>query len=365
MPRSRLTLCLAILALVLSAGAQTAPTAYSITQSVVGAPAGSYQNVYRNGPRVLIDMFTAALPGQPAHHALTYYDLATHTSHTWDPADTPPSCSAGTFSGDWGDPFEVTKELTAGIAKGELKPAGMENIHGIPTKTYAGSSQGQNLKAWFDEKDRLVLRYTYGAAGAPATAMIDITRVSLTAPPPAMFSLPAYCGSVKPPPTPADLIATETGDSAANWVNAIYGPGSKDSCSILVHVVAAKTMAPLNRKFQAAIDTTYYKGSATPQTPPAYTFGVGDDGTSTYSGGGLHEITSQIRNFTLRIDNPPPYFIFGINIPTPHHGADAGLIYRQCFAPVTNLYYVVKDPANPADGADYLYAKSGKYAAAK
>jgi len=26
------------------------------------------------------------------------------------------------------------------------------------------------------------------------------------------------------------------------------------------------------------------------------------------------------------------------------------------------LYYVVKDPDNPADGGDWLYAKAGKFA---
>jgi hypothetical protein len=51
-----------------------------------------------------------------------------------------------------------------------------------------------------------------------------------------------------------------------------------------------------------------------------------------------------------------------VNIPTPNRGADVNLVYRQCFAPVTMLYWVVKDPSHPADGGDWLYAKSGKYA---
>lgn len=189
--------------------------------------------------------------------------------------------------------------------------------------------------------------------------LVDITKVSFATPPASRFVLPAACAGVKPPPTPAELIAAETGDDPANWVNGSYGPGSANSCSIVVRVVAAKTMAPINRKFQAAIDTTYDQNNP---TPPHYEFGVGADGTSTYSGGGLHEVTDQIHNGMLRIDNPPAYFMFGVNIPTPNHGADVGLIYRQCFAPVTVLYDVIKDPANPADGGDWLYAKAGKYA---
>jgi len=119
-------------------------------------------------------------------------------------------------------------------------------------------------------------------------------------------------------------------------------------------------MAPINRKFQVAIDTTYNQDDP---TPPSYVFGVGADGTSTYSGGGLHEITSQVHNGALRIDNPPAYFNLSVNIPTPNRGAGIGLVYRQCFAPVTNLYYVVKDPEDVGKGADFLFAKSGKYAA--
>jgi hypothetical protein len=97
-------------------------------------------------------------------------------------------------------------------------------------------------------------------------------------------------------------------------------------------------------------------------SPPAYSFGVGNDGTSTFSGGGLHEITSQIHNDMLRLDNPPAYFNLGMNVVQPGHGAGVGLIYRQCFAPVTMLYYVLKDPNDPGQGGDFLYAKSGKYA---
>jgi len=125
----------------------------------------------------------------------------------------------------------------------------------------------------------------------------------------------------------------------------------------VVRVVAAKTMAPVTRRWQAAIDIAYNVDH-----PPAYNFGVGNDGTATFAGGGLHEITSQIHNDMLRIDNPPVYFNLSLNVVQPNHGAGTALIYRQCFAPVTMLYYVLKDPNDPGQGGDFLYAKSGKYA---
>jgi len=361
MPAPRVLSCLAILALTALLPAQTPPTAYTITEAIAGASAGSTMTVYRNGTKALTDMFHPAQPdGAPARHTLTFYDLAANTSHTWDPAITPPSCSVGTFSGGWGDPFEATAELTASIAKGDLKPAGMETLHGIPTKVYAGVTQGMNLKAWLDEKDGLVIKMAFGAPGATMTTMVDISKVSFAPPPASLLAMPAYCASVKPPPTPAEVFAAETGDSGANFVNAIYGPGSNNSCSVVLRVVNAKSMAPITRRWQAAIDTTYNQDAP---TPPHYEFGVGNDGTSTFAGGGLHEITSQIHNDMLRIDNPPAYFNLGMNVVQPGHGAGVGLIYRQCFAPVTMLYYILKDPADPGKGGDWLYAKSGKYAA--
>lgn len=341
--------------------AQTPPTDYTITQAVSTAGDGAFLTTYRSGQRAVTDMFYPAQPGAPAHHSFTFYDIAAGTSHSWDPSSNPPSCSAGKFSGDWGDPFQATTELTEALKKGDLKPAGMETLHGVPTRIYTGSGQGMEIKAWLDEKNHIVIRAAFGQPGGAMTNMVDITKVSFVPPPASALTLPAYCASVKPPPTPAELVSDETGDDGANWVNGIYGPGTKASCSIVLHVVLAKTMAPVNRKFQVAIDTTYKQENP---APSGYTFGVGQDGTATFSGGGLHEVTSQVRNGTLRIDDPPPAFNLSVNIPTPNQGAGIALIYRQCFAPVTNLYFVVKDPNDMNKGTDYLFAKSGKYASA-
>ncbi len=333
------------------------PTAYAVTSALSDSDPGT-MTVYRNGSSALIELNHPAKPdGTPARRSLSLYDLKAMASFSWDPGTVPAVCSAGTFSGDWGDPFAMTAELSASIAKGELKPTGSETLNGIPTRVYAGSTQGSSLKAWLDEKDGLVIRAVVSQPGGPSMTLADIRKVSLTPPPASLFALPAGCASVKPPLTPAEAIASETGDTADNFVNGIYGPGSKDSCSIVLRVVAAKTMAPITRPWQVAIDTTYNLDS-----PPAYSFGVGNDGTATFSGGGLHELTSQIHNDMLRIDNPPAYFNLSMNVVQPGHGAGVGLIYRQCFAPVTMLYYVLKDPNDPGQGGDYLYAKSGKFA---
>ena len=357
MPAPRIIASLSILALCPLLRAQTPPTAYTITQGIAG-DSGAIMTVYRSGAQAVIEYIHSNKPdGTPGHRSLSFYDLKAGVSHTWDPAITPPSCSVGKFSGDWGDPYEASTELAAGIAKGDLKPAGNETLHGIPTKVYTGLSEGMNIKVWLDEKDNLVIKAAFGAPGSPMTTMVDISKVSMAPPPASLFAMPAYCASVKPPPSPAELMAAETGDNGDNWVNAIYGPGSKNTCSIVVRVVAAKTMAPVTRRWQFAIDTTFNQDN-----PPHYEFGVGNDGTSTFSGGQIHEITSQIHNDMLRIDNPPAYFYKAMNVIQPNRGTEAGMIYRQCFAPVTMLYYVMKDSTDIGKGADWLYAKAGKYA---
>jgi len=358
MPAPRILAFIGIIAVLSLAHAQTPPTAYTITQALQGGEDGT-MTIYRNGSQVVFEYRHAAKPdGTPASHSLSFYDLTAGVSHTWDPSINPPSCSVGKFSGDWGDPFASTAELTAAIAKGDLKPAGPETIGGIPTKVYAGVTQGTNLKVWLDEKDGLVIRLAFGAPGAAMQNMVDIRSVTFAPPPAAILTMPAYCASVKPPPTPAELIADETGDSGDNFVNGLYGPGSTNSCSIVIRVVAAKTMAPVTRPWQFAIDTTFNQDHPSP-----YTFGVGNDGTSTFSGGSIHEISNQIHNDMLRIDNPPATFYKAMNVKQPGRGTEAGMIYRQCFAPVTMLYYVMKDPADIGKGADWLYAKAGKYAA--
>jgi len=358
MPAPRILAFVGIIAVLSLAHAQTPPTAYTITQALQGGEDGT-MTIYRNGSQVVFEYRHAAKPdGTPASHSLSFYDLTAGVSHTWDPSINPPSCSVGKFSGDWGDPFASTAELTAAIAKGDLKPAGPETIGGIPTKVYAGVTQGTNLKVWLDEKDGLVIRLAFGAPGAAMQNMVDIRSVTFAPPPASILTMPAYCASVKPPPTPAELIADETGDSGDNFVNGLYGPGSTNSCSIVIRVVAAKTMAPVTRPWQFAIDTTFNQDHPSP-----YTFGVGNDGTSTFSGGSIHEISNQIHNDMLRIDNPPATFYKAMNVKQPGRGTEAGMIYRQCFAPVTMLYYVMKDPADIGKGADWLYAKAGKYAA--
>jgi len=352
-PRTLVCLCLLACAGLLSA--QTPPTAYIITQSV--GTTGGTSTTYRSGSKVLVDFNQPAQGGTPASRSLSFYDLAAGTNTTWDPDASPIQCSVGTFSGDWGDPFGSTAELEGDINKGDLKPAGSETIHGIATQVYAGTTDGANVKAWIDTKDDdLVMRVEISSPGANLMVMADVTKVSFATPPASVFALPAACAGLKPPPTAAQLIADETGDDPANYVSNA-GPGSKNSCSVVLRVVSAKTMTPITH-IQVVIDTAVFPDNA----PPAYTMGVADDGTTSYSGGHVMEITNRAHNGMVRLGLPPDHFMLGVNIPLPHHGGGIGLVYRQCFAPTTVLLDVVKDYGKDDQSQDLLWVKGGKYA---
>lgn len=357
MSTPKVLLCLGTLAFSTLMQAQTPPTAYTLVEAIASDQPGVTQTISRSGTKVLFDTFYPAQGGTAARHALMLADLVTHLTYTWDPAGKPISCSAGKVSDDWGDPFGMTAEIAKGIASGELKPAGAATIGGIPTKVYVNATPQGTVKAWFDQKDGLVIKATATSGTNPVMTLADIRKFTIAAPAASVFALPPACAAAHPPPTPAEVIAAETGDSAGNWVSASLASGSQNSCTVVVRVVQAKTMAPVTKKFQIAIDTSFNVNSPSP-----YTFGVGLDGTATYSGGGVHEVTNFVKNGTLRIPNPPPYFMLGVNIPTPHYGADLNLIYRQCFAPTTVLYRLVNDVNDPQKGGDWLWAKAGKYA---
>jgi hypothetical protein len=353
-PRLLFFLCPLACAALLNA--QTPPTAYVITQSV--GTAGGTSTTYRSGSKVLVDFNQPAQAGTPAARSLSFYDLTAGTNTTWNPDASPVQCSVGTFSGDWGDPFAGTAELEGDIAKGDLKPAGSATINGIATQIYAGTTQGANVKAWIDTKDYgLVIRVEVTSPGADLMVVSDVTKVSFATPAPSVFALPAACAGLKPPPTPAQLIADETGDDPANYVSNA-GPGSKNGCSVVLRVVSAKTMTPITH-IQVVIDTAAFSDSA----PPSYTMGVADDGTTTYSGGHVMEITNRVHNGVVRLGLPPDHFMLGVNVPLPHHGGSIGLVYRQCFAPTTVLLDVVKDYGQDDQSQDLLWVKAGKYAA--
>lgn len=356
MATPRMLACVGLLALTPLIKAQTAPAAYTITQNLTTP--GSTSTVYRSGSKALVVINLPAQGATPASRTFNLYDLADGVNYSWNPDDSNVPCSANHFSGDWGDPFAVTADLNKDIASGEAKPAGTETVDGIATQTYTASSPDGTEKVWLDQKDGLVLRLQLAPPGQPPGLFVDVTKVSFAQPDASLFVLPAACAGQKPPPTPAQLIADETGDDAANYVTAFTGPGSKDSCNVVMRVLQSPAMTPLTN-LQVAIDTQYNQNDP---NPPHYNFGVGDNGTMTFAGGHLQQITTGIHGGIVDLGTPPAYFNLVVNAVHPGHSAGPGLIYRQCFAPTTVLLFLYKNYGQQGESVDALWAKAGKYA---
>jgi hypothetical protein len=341
--------------------AQTAPapTVYSLTETNAMFGPVLTVSIYRNGSKAVLDSRSAVSAAMPkAIHTRALYDLNTQQSLSWDLADSSIPCGNGSFSGSWGDPFADSAGLLADLNKQNPKQVGTATVLGFSAKILESDDPARKTRVWVDNKYGLLLKaVSIPVNGAPLT-IIEVTDVSYSTPPASLFAVPANCAAAAAAPrvpTEADAIAALTGDNPQDFVKAIYGPGSQNSCSMLFRVVKAGSMEPIVSGYQVGVDLIV----ATEPTP-SYKIGIGTNGHSTYSGGGLHEVTSQIRNGVLRLDNIPAQFEMDVEFGTA--GSSSANIYRQCFAPQTVLLFVVKNPANIGEGGEFLWVKSGKYA---
>jgi len=341
--------------------AQTAslPIAYTVTETNSMFGPTMMVKIYRNGSKALVDSSSGAdWPGPKPMHSRALYDLKTQRSLSWDLDDSSVPCGNSTFSGSWGDPFADSASLLDDLNKQNPKQVGTATFLGLSAKILEASSPDGTMRVWLDTKTGLILKVlSIPPSGAPRT-ILEVTEVSYSAPPASLFAVPANCAAAAAAPrvpTEADAIAALTGGNPQDFVKAIYGPGSQNSCSMLFRVVKAGSMEPIASGYQVGVDLMV----ATEPTP-SYKIGIGANGHSTFSGGGLHEVTSQMRNGVLRLDNIPAQFELDVEFGTA--GSSSANIYRQCFAPQTVLLFVVKNPANLGEGGEFLWVKSGKYA---
>jgi hypothetical protein len=326
------------------------PTQYTVTQ--VGGMLGPGESmvIYRDGDQVILD--------HPEHHIRSLYNLKTHTNLGWDSKDPSGVCSNGRFEGDWGDPFTVTD--MEDLLKSSKTPPTNDTVNGVATKVYEviEPQSKSKIKIWREPKYGLVMKAEMTPPGGAATTLIETKQFSFTKPPAAIFALPAACANAAPPPpTAAERFAAETGDAGANFVDATMGPGSPDSCTMAMRFVQAGSMQPLS-DFQVALDLAYDQNN-----PPHYVMGGSPSGRTVFSGGHLKEYTAQIQNGVLRVPNVPPSFDFEITFAGGNKGAGSAILYRKCSGPQTVLLYVVKNPDKLGEGADWMWVKSGKFAA--
>jgi hypothetical protein len=325
--------------------AQTAPTSYTIAQTTRMIPGGDVI-IYRSGSKVVVSRGITK----------TFYDLNTHRSFSWNTAFG--NCGSGTFTGDWGDPFAESKGIADELTQRHAKPAGTETIAAIPASVYVLETEADKIKAWFDPKTGLLLKsWIMGRDGARQT-MLEVTSVKYGEPPAAELAMHPSCAGVAgtpPPPTEEQRIEKATGESARNFSQAMMPPASSHSCTVLVKVCRAGSMEQLTSGFQAAVDRNVDYNH-----PPHYVTGINQEGHSRFSGGSIQDMTPQVRNGVLRIDNAPERFHIDVVFT---HGATASVeAYRQCANPQTVLMLVVSDPEQTNLGADWLWVKTGKFA---
>jgi hypothetical protein len=354
MPISKWSLLLVSSAALLLA--QTPPNAYTVVE--VNAMFGKSidMTIYRDGSRAVVDQsYPSPQAGAKPVHIRGFYNLDAHTTQSWDANQPEAGCSNSSFSGDWGDPFAAAAE----ILKQSPKETGTETVNGASAKVLEAAFPGGTIKAWLEPKSGLVMRAQLTPTGGAAQTIIEIKKYTPGAPPASAFAVPPSCAAAAAAPhvpTEQERIASETGGNAADFANAIMPPASQNSCAADIRVMRAGSMQPMAGGFQIALDTTVNL-----EHPASYQTGISADGKATFSGGGIREMTSQLRNGVLHIDNLPPYF--HVEAHFGKGGDSDALIYRHCFAPSTVLVFVVKNPDRLSDGGDWLWVKSGKFAA--
>jgi hypothetical protein len=351
---SRLCATLAVAAIAvaptLRAQYAPAPKVYTVTQisAMFGPP--EMMKIYRNGSKAVIDITPPAARGAAATPVRSLYDLRAHTDVSWDPTASAPACGSGTFSGDWGDPFAGSADMAAELAKQNAKKVAAQSIDGFSTDVYEflEPTTQKTYRVWIDTKYGLIVKLQAGDL-----TLQEIKQLSTAAPSASLFALPAACRNLPPVLSDADKIAADTGGNATNYVYAHLAPSEPSTapCSVAFKVVRAGTLAPVAIRYAVGLDLDQ-------NTNGNYTVGVGLAGTAKFSGGGIRDVSPQIRNGALRIANAPPHFYLDVEFGDA--GSAAALIYRQCFAPETTLLLVVKNPDKLSDGADWLWSKSGK-----
>jgi hypothetical protein len=163
-----------------------------------------------------------------------------------------------------------------------------------------------------------------------------------------LITLSAAAPSAQP-----DQIAAETGGHASQYVDAVMADVSTQSCTVLLSVVRAGTLAVVTDGFQMAIDA-----KVDIDHPASYTIGLGDDDRATFAGGGLHEVTADFKNGVLTFPDAPKFFAVEMSF-GPGSGGSA-LIHRQCFSPRTRLIYVMDNPDTGVKGGDWLWDKGAQ-----
>ena len=205
-----------------------APDAYSVTEVNNMFMAGMTMEITRDGTRAVVDQSYPPREGSPkGYHTRTFYDIPAGKSYTQDLLQPGGSCTGANFSGDWGDPFALTAQMSADAAKKPLKDLGPGTVNGMAAKVMEVPVGGMPTpaKVWVETKYGMVLKLDMAMPGKPQATLIEIKKVSFAKPAAGAVAQPASCVVAgPPPPTEAEKIAAATGGNAADFALAPIAP---------------------------------------------------------------------------------------------------------------------------------------------
>lgn len=122
-----------------------------------------------------------------------YYDLNAGRSYTLDLIDPATPCGPSNFTGDWGDPFAMSADLTAQMARFHPRGAGAATMNGIATEVSVATTPDGEGTVWVEPKTGLIVKWVMTPPNGRPRTMIEVTSLSSTPPPPAALALPAKC----------------------------------------------------------------------------------------------------------------------------------------------------------------------------
>ncbi len=219
------------------------PQTFSLTETNSMMAAGMSMKFYRDGSKALVDQSYGPRPESPkGFHLRTLYDLTGLKFWTWDLVETDRPCSAGTFGGDWGDPFTFSAKLNADMGKQKPPQVGREMLNGMATKVFEmADPNGQaKSKVWLDEQYGLIVKWEMTPAGGPTQTMLEVKQLSLAKPPASTFAKPAACAKAEAEAAAAQAPEIQT----AHQVTAVHlndPPKYTGPCPVIMHFAGTIT----------------------------------------------------------------------------------------------------------------------------
>jgi hypothetical protein len=177
-----------------SAQPAAAPTRFSITETLFLVVPGQVLKVGRDGQSAIIEQTIPPTAGNPTGvHSRAYYDLKGKLSYTLDLVDPATPCGPSNVTGDCGDPFVMSADLLAQMAKSHPTDAGAATVNGIATEVSVAATPDGEARVWVEPKTGLIVKWVMTPPNGPRRTMIEVTSYSPTPPSTAALALPTKC----------------------------------------------------------------------------------------------------------------------------------------------------------------------------